>query len=126
MRSSAVAGALTFSAVLTVVGGGIGGVTARAETLPVEIADLIPLPRPNPIRQSGDPIGTVVNKEPSEASEVPAADAESAPQTASAIAPPPPPPAGVASLRSGLAEAAFKVAVRLFDQGDPNAALVAG
>lgn len=126
LHPSAIAAALAFSAGLVTVSCGIGGTIARAENRPVEVAELIPVPRPNPARQSGDPISALINDEPRKASEAPRdEEGGGVPKTASAIAPPPP-PTSVASQRSILAETAFKVAVRLFDQGDPNAALVAG
>lgn len=120
---SAATGALMSSLVLAGVTDGTGGLTARAETL--EIADLIPLPRPNPIRQSADPISTLIDNGPSDSPEALPEHPAGGPQTASAIVPQPPPSVSVASQRSILAEAAFRVAVRLFDQGDPNAALAA-
>jgi len=117
-----IVGTMAFSAVFAAVGGGIGDATARAETQAIVVADLIPVPRPNPIRQSGDPISSLIEG-PSSTESVPD-KSESGSQTASAIAAPS--PAEPAVERSLLADAAFKVAVRLFDQGDPNAALVAG
>jgi soluble lytic murein transglycosylase len=71
-----------------------------------------------------DPISTLINEPHGNSGSAPDNDS-GASQTASAITPPPP-PANPAIERSLLAETAFKVAVRLFDQGDPNAALAAG
>lgn len=115
-----IAGTVALSAVLADVGGGIGHATARAETRAVVVADLVPVPRPNPIRKSDETISTLIDT-PSSAESAPD-ESERASQTAIA----PPSPAEPAVERSLLADAAFKVAVRLFDQGDPNAALVAG
>jgi soluble lytic murein transglycosylase len=96
---------------------------AFAESAAVKLAQLPPLPRPNPERGPGDAIGALISG-PIETPAPPVAPA-AAPQFASAAAPPPPPPSIVSTERSMIAEAGFKIAVRLFDAGDPNAALAA-
>lgn len=93
---------------------------AFAESKPIVVADLVPVPRPNPKRKPGDPIGELIGG-PAE----PTAALPFAPRTASAVAPPAAEPTDITPERSMIAEAAFKVAIRLFDKGDPNAALAA-
>lgn len=95
---------------------------AKAQTKPIELAELVPLPRPNPNRAPFDPIAALI----SAPSEEPGPSPGEQPKTKalSAVVP----PASLAtssSSRSKIADTAFKIAVRLFDQGDPNAALAA-
>ena len=122
---AAMAGAMALSGVFSIPIGPVSPfAAAKAEAKAFEVADLVPLPRPNPVHRAADPIGALISGPPDIAPMLPYTAAP-APQTASAIAPPSP-PATVTGDRSAFAETAFKVAVRLFDQGDPNAALAAG
>jgi peptidoglycan lytic transglycosylase len=119
---SAVAAFLAFSAGLAMSPERVAALSGvKAEPKPLVVADLVPVPRPNPVRRSADPIGDVSN-DASDSSLATPDEAEASSQTASAAAPPPPP---IGPQRSALAEAAFKIAIRLYDQGDANAALLA-
>lgn len=95
---------------------------ARAETNATEAARSIPLPRPNPNRGAIDPIGALISTQ----IEAQASPTGAEPPTQTVLTTIPPAPATTASNeRSMIAEAAFNIAVRLFDLGDPNAALAA-
>lgn len=95
-----------------------------AEPQPLGAGELVPLPRPNPILQTTNPVKGLIDGA-SETSQALSYSPETAHQPASVI-PPSGSPTKVVVRRSILAEAAFKIAVKLFDNGDPNAALVAG
>ena len=120
-RALPVVGVLTLTSLAVVLSGGIWPATdAKAESETLVVADYVPLPRSNPFLRPVDPIGALIGG-PATTPALPFA-ATTAARTASAVA-----PAQVtfAPERSMIAEAAFKVAVRLFDKGDPNAALSA-
>ena len=131
--SPAIAVAFALPAVLAPVGSSIG--EAAAESQAIVIADLIPVPRPNPSRQSDDPIGALIGG-PDSTGSVPD-KSESAAQTASAIAPPPLPRTGVARTASSEsaaaesildngadpAEAAYDAGYQLWNSGKYDAAI---
>lgn len=96
--------------------------SANAEAQTIEVATMTPIPRPNPTRDSVDPIAALISSGSAPSIPVPTF---SPPQMASAITPPAP-LAFASPDRSLIAQTGFKVAIRLFDQGDPNAALAAG
>lgn len=95
---------------------------ARAETNAIAAGASIPLPRPNPLRGQIDPIGALIASQNS--AQAPATGAEPPTQTVLKNVSPSPAPE-ISSERSVISEAAFNIAVRLFDLGDPNAALAA-
>jgi soluble lytic murein transglycosylase len=91
---------------------------ASAESKNIVVAELIPVPRPNPFRIPDDPIGALISGQTD--GQAPAAGKDPTSQTMLAIEPPEP-----SNERSVIAEAAFNIAIRLFDLGDPKAALAA-
>ncbi len=116
---------VTFSVAMSVsVGTRLVHFVPLANAAPLVVADLVPFPRPNPNRHSADTAeSSVVDSSEAAALSSPAAEDGDA-QTEAEIDPAPP-TVDTGINRSMLAEAAFKIAIRLFDQGDVNAALLA-